>query len=320
MDRLDQLRVFLRVAERASFSAVARELGLQQPAVSKAIGALEESLGVRLVNRNTRSVALTEAGRDYYERARAAVVALDEADAAVRHGPGALSGVLRVAAPVPFGLAHIVPLVVSFSQAHPRLSVHLMLDDLRVDLVAEGIDVAIRVGVVGADTLVARRLGESPILTVASPAYLAGRDVPRDPSDLERHECLIYSNQNAFAVWAFRGRGGGAMPVRVSGRLWMSSLLGLKTAALAGAGIARLPRWMVEDEIAQGTLTAVLAEFAQEPMPIHAVFPMRQVATKARVFADHVKDAFERHPLFGMRQDEPRVVAAVTPDRKARTA
>jgi DNA-binding transcriptional LysR family regulator len=313
MDRLDQLRVFLRVAERASFSAVARELGLQQPAVSKAIGALEESLGVRLVNRNTRSVALTEAGRDYYDRTRAALAALDEADAAVRHGPGALSGVLRVAAPVPFGLAHVVPLVVSFSQEHPRLNVHLMLDDLRVDLVAEGIDIAIRVGAVGADTLVARRLGDSPILTVAAPRYLGTRDVPRDPSDLERHECLIYSNQHAFAVWGYRGRSGAATTVRVGGRLWMSSLLGLKTAAVAAAGIARLPRWMVEPELERGELVEILAEFAQEPMPIHAVFPMRQVSAKARAFADHVKAAYERHPLFGARLDVPAPVAPPVP-------
>lgn len=290
MDKLTQLRTFVRLAERSSFSAVARDFQITQPAVSKTISALEQDLGVRLVNRSTRSVSLTEAGRSYYEKCRQILADLDEADAALSEDKRVVAGTLNIAAPVPFGLMFISPRVVRFKAAHPDLAVNLMLDDRPADLVEQNIDVAIRLGHLATPGLAARKLGESPVLLVASPAYLAFAGTPSKPAQLAAHNCLVYSNQQRPLEWRFRSSHGQTQ-VTVSSNYQSNNLLALKDAAVAGTGIARLPLWMVDAEIKSGLLRTVLDSTHLPPFAIHAVFPsVRKIPTKVTRFVDFVQE------------------------------
>ncbi|HEY0635786.1 MAG TPA: LysR family transcriptional regulator [Gammaproteobacteria bacterium] len=285
MDRLLQLHTFTRVAERGSFSAAARDLQVTQSAVSKAVTALEQTLGVRLLNRTTRSVSLTEAGRTYYERCRRILADLAEADAAAAGLHVHITGAIKIAAPVPFGLTFISPRVARFHLLHPGLALELELDDRPVDLVQEGVDVAIRLGHLKAPGLVARKLGDSRFVAVASAAYLAAHGTPTRPEELQAHRCLAYSNDSDR--WAFKSRSGANRAVNVKGLYRSNNLLVLKDAAMAGAGIARVPRWMVDAEIKAGLLRIVLEEYGLPSFAIHAVFPSaRQIPAKVRTFVD----------------------------------
>lgn len=298
MDKLTQLRCFVRVAERASFSAVARELGVTQSAVSRAVSALEQSLATRLVSRSTRSVSLTEAGRRYYERCRKILAELDEADAAVGELGEKITGTLNVAAPVPFGLMFISPLTIRFRQLHPELAISLDLNDQPSKLVEQNLDVAIRLGHLQTPGIVARKLGDSPFVAVAAPDYLARHPAPASPLELSTHECLLYANQAAPGEWPFKTPAG-QTTVTVSGRYRCNNLLALKEAALSGLGIARLPRWMVETEIASGSLGRVLGDATLPAFAIHAVFPsVRQIPAKVSLFVDFLASELGENPCF----------------------
>jgi DNA-binding transcriptional LysR family regulator len=297
MDRLTQLRTFVRVAERGSFSAAACDLQVTQSTVSKAITALEQSLGVRLVNRSTRSVSLNETGSAYYQQCRRILSELDEADAAVARLQGHISGTLKIAAPVPFGLTFISPRVARFHALHPGLQVELDMDDRALSLVEENIDVAIRLGDPGTPGLVARRLGESCFVAVASPAYLAARGVPVRPKDLSGHNCLAYTYQSD--CWEWRTGRGMSRAVSVDGNYRSNNLLALKDAALAGIGIARLPHWMVDAEIKSGALRRILGEYHLPSFGIHAVFPSaRQIPAKVRAFVEFMREELRTVSYF----------------------
>lgn len=302
MDKLMHLRVFVRLAERRSFSAVGRDLRVTQSAVSKAVTALERALGTRLVNRSTRSVSLTEAGGRYYERCRQILADLDEADAAVGDSSLGTSGSLKIAAPVPFGLMFVAPRVARFQARHSALKIDLDLNDRPLNLVEESIDVAIRLGHLTSPGLVARKLGDSPFVAVASPAYLALRGTPRNPKDLTTHNCLAYTHQASPKVWTFDGD---AAPrsVAVTGSYQSNNLLALKDAAIAGIGIARLPLWMADAEIKAGSLRVVLENFRLPAFGIHAVFPSAsRIPAKVKLFVDFMQDELSSVPYFlGMR-------------------
>jgi DNA-binding transcriptional LysR family regulator len=305
MDKLTQLRTFIRVAERASFSAVARDMAVTQSAISKAINALEADLGVRLVSRSTRSVSLTEAGRRYYEQCRQILADLDEADASLKEARSGISGSLHVAAPVPFGMMFISPRVIRFREMHPQLSIQLDLNDQPTNLVEQNIDVAIRLGHLKTAGLVARKLGESPFLAVASPTYLASRGTPRHPQDLVAHHCLAYTNEDQPLEWSF---GGKAISQRVSitSNYRSNNLLALKDAAVAGLGVARLPLWMVDSEIKSGLLRPVLAEATTPTYGIHAVFPSaRQIPAKVRLFVEFMQRELGAISYFLHPQEKP---------------
>ncbi len=289
LDRLTRIEVFVRVAERGGFSAAARDLGLSQSAVSKAVTALEQGLGVRLVQRSSRAVALTEAGQTYYRHCRTVLAELERAEAAVAGVHGELRGTLRIAAPVPFGLAFISSRAARFQALHPGLAVTLELDDRLVDLIEEKIDIAIRIGAVGGEGLAARRLGDSPLLTVAAPAYLARRGCPVTPEQLRDHDGLLYCPTPGDPAWGFQPASAAA-PVWVPARYRSNNLLALKDAALTGLGVARLPAWMVAAEIEAGTLTALLDDYPPPPLTIYAVFPSaRRIPARARLFADFIQ-------------------------------
>lgn len=298
MDKLTQIRVFVRIAERASFSAVARDLQIAQPTVSKAITALERALGVRLVSRNTRSVSLTEAGRCYHERCRQIISDLEEAEAAIGDLGSGATGTLNIAAPVPFGLMFISPRVVRFKGIHPSLTINLDLNDQSLNLVEQNIDVAIRLGHLNTPGLVARKLGESPFIAVASPIYLSSRGMPETPEDMADHNCIAYTHQDNPAEWTFAD-GADLRSITVTGDYRSNNLLAVKDAALAGIGIARLPLWMVDTEIKAGALRPVLGTVRLPAFGIHAVFPSaRQIPVKVKRFVEFMQDELSAVSYF----------------------
>lgn len=305
MDKLTQIRAFVRVAERASFSAVARDLQVTQSAVSKAISALEKNLGVRLVSRSTRSVSLTEAGRRYYERCRQILSDLDEADTAVSDLNSGTMGTLSIAAPVPFGLIFISPRVVRFKEINPTLAINLDLNDQPLNLVEQNIDVAIRLGHLNTPGLVARKLGNSPFVAVASPAYLSTRGTPDTPEKLITHNCLVYSYQGKPLEWTFESSAG-SRSIAVTSNYRSNNLLALKDAAIAGTGIARLPLWMVDSEIKSGLLRPVLDHVQLPAFGIHAVFPSaRQIPAKVSLFVDFIQRELSSISYFLGAQRKP---------------
>lgn len=284
--------------ERASFSAVARDLEVTQSAVSRAISALEKNLGVRLVSRSTRSVSLTEAGQQYYVRCRQILSDINEADSAVGELNSGASGSLSVAAPVPFDLMFISPRLVRFKVLNPGLSINIDLNDLPQNLVEQNIDVAIRLGHLTTPGLVARKLGNSPIVTVAAPSYLAVHGTPNSANHLDSHPCLVYAYQVNPTEWHYVTNGV-AHTVTVNSQYKSNNLLALKDATLAGLGIARLPLWMVDAEIKSGMLNTVLNESLIPPLGIHAVFPSaRQIPAKVRTFVEFMQNELSAIPYF----------------------
>ena len=298
MDKLMQIRAFIRLAERTSFSAVARDFKVTQSAISKAITALEQTLGARLVSRSTRSVALTEAGRAYYERCRLIVADLDEADAAVADLNVLSMGTLNIAAPVPFGLMFISPRVARFKMLNPGIQINFDLNDQHLNLVEGNIDVAIRLGYLKMQGFAARKLGVSPVMIVASPEYLAARGTPESPQEISTHNCIVYRNQDNPLEWTF-GNHVAPLSILVSSNYCSNNLLALRDAALAGVGLARLPLWMVEPEIKAGLLKPVLGNVELPGFDIHAVFPSsRQIPAKVRLFVEFIKSELSTVGFF----------------------
>lgn len=295
MDRIAATHAFLRAVETGSFSRVATEQGTTQPTISKQIAALEAHLGVQLLTRSTRALSLTEEGRRYYEAGLEALEALEAAEAAARGG-GVAEGRLRVGCPVGFGQAVLVPLLPELLARHPALDVELVMSDAFLDPVEHGIDVVIRIGVLGDSALKARRIGTTRRVAVASPAYLADRGEPGCPADLRGHDCLVYTRLATGAEWPFR-EGGRTQLVAVSGRVRADSSAAMRAAVVAGLGVALVPSWLVADDLEAGRLRRVLGAHDPEPLPMHALSPRRRHApAKVSAFVDHVARAFGEDP------------------------
>lgn len=286
MDRLQSMAVFARVAEQGSFSAAARQLGLSKSAVSKHVAALEERLGVRLLNRTTRRLALTEVGAVYRDYCAKLVQDAEEADLAATWHSDEPRGRLRVSAPMSFGILHLGPILPEFLARHPALQVELILDDRVVDLLEEGVDVAVRIGRLADSSLIARRFATARSVCVASAAYLARAGTPQRPDDLARHNCLRYSYLRQPDDWTF-SRDGEPVTVRVGGNLQANNGDVLRAAARSGLGIVCLPDFIIGDDLEGGTLVRLLADWAAPDIPIHAVFPsQRHLSAKLRSFVD----------------------------------
>jgi DNA-binding transcriptional LysR family regulator len=284
MDRLREMELFVRIVESGSFSAAARDLKLGQPAISKTIAALEERLGVRLLVRSTRQLAPTEAGAAFYERALRAIAEANEAEAAARGAGAGLEGRLRVCAPVTFARLHLVPKLGAFLNAHPKLWLELVMDDRLIDLVAENIDAALRLGTLTDSSLRARKLAQVERYVVASPAYLARRGVPSNPTDLLEHDGIIYGQNSGGQEWLFR-RGTSETSVRLRTRLTLSAAEGVREAVLAGLGFAITSLWMFAPELASGAVVPVLKEWTLPPMDLWVIYPSGKLtSTKARAF------------------------------------
>lgn len=289
MDRLQAMTTFVRVVETGSFSGAARQLGVGQPAVSKTIAQLEERLQVRLLVRSTHALAPTDSGLRFYERARHALQEVDEAELEARGAGAGLSGRLRVCAATTFARLTIVPRLPVFLARHPSLDIDVILDDRVIDLVSEGIDIALRLGTLADSTAVARKIARGTRSVVATPAYLARAGMPKLPADLIHHHAVVYSQLGDS--WAFR-RGDTNVSVAVRGRLRVSAAEGIRAAVLADMGLAVASDWMFGPELESGAVLRVLPEWTLPPIDLWAVFPTGRLASaKARAFAEFVEGA-----------------------------
>jgi DNA-binding transcriptional LysR family regulator len=289
MDRLAALEIFVRVVDTGSFSAVARSQRIGQPAVSKAVVQLEEWLGVGLLLRSTRSVVPTEAGRVFYERAKRTIEEADEAVTAARGTASSLSGKLRVSASVCFGRLHIIPHLSPFLAEHPDLEIELVLDDRHVDLVNEGIDVALRMGAMPDSNMTARRIAEGRRVVVATPAYLQRHGTPMSPDELSRHQAIIYSGPGGWASWTFR-KADAEVSVVLQGRLKVTAAEGVREAVNCDMGLAVASQWNFAPELKSGKVVAMLEDWELPRTNLSAVYPTGRLAsTKARAFASFVE-------------------------------
>ncbi len=289
-DRYDDLACFVKVAEVGSIAHAAPALGRSPSQVSRTLTRLEDRLGVRLLHRTTRRLTLTEEGRALFERARTSLAELDEAEAAVGHVQGTPRGRLRVSLPVLFGHRFVAPLAARFAAENPRVTVDLAFDDRKVDLVDEGFDLAVRVGVDDDPTLTARRLGSTQVLTVASPDYLCGTAPIAHPRDLAAHEVLLLSSEVAGASWRFKGPDDEVDVALTPTRFAANSGFALREAALLGLGVARLPDFMVGEDVASGALVRLLTPW-ERTLTVAAVYPPgRHLAPKVRRFVDFLGD------------------------------
>jgi DNA-binding transcriptional LysR family regulator len=310
MDRLYQMRLYTRVVETGSFSAVARELGTIQPTVSKQLTALEDHLGVRLLNRTTRQLSPTEAGRKYYERCKRILDEISDLEGSLSDLQTRPTGLLRVHAAVAFGQLYMLPLMFRFRRLYPGLAIDLMLSDRYVDLIQEGVDVALRFGELRDSQLVARRVGGSNRVCVASPAYLRARGTPRSPGELFSHNCITY-NYLFSNEWEFEGPQG-PTTVRVGGDFRANSALTIRAAALEGIGIANMPAMFVQEDIDKGGLVQVLGEYGPPAVDVHAIYPSgRFLSQKVRTFLDFVVDEFADIPALQVSTRKPKRVPRI---------
>lgn len=293
MDRLAALEAFAKVAETQSFSEAARRLRSSKSAVSRHVAALEASLGARLFHRTTRSLTLTEAGRDYFARASRILADLDEADASVTQLQAAPRGRLRVNAPMSFGFLHLAPALGDFLARYPEVELDVNLTDRFVDLVDEGVDVAVRIGSLTDSSLVARRLAGIRRVLCASPDYIARRGVPQTPDDLKDHDCLSNTNITITREWRFVHPDGTPWPVEVKGRMSANSGDMLRVAALRGHGFVHLPTFIVGEDLKAGTLVSVLDPYIAQDLTLNAVYPTaRHLSPKVRAFVDFLAERF----------------------------
>jgi DNA-binding transcriptional LysR family regulator len=292
MDRLTAMETFVYVVESGSFSAAARLLNVGQPAVSKSVAQLEERLAVRLLLRSTRGLTPTEAGQAFYERAKRAIEEADEAEVAARGSAGALSGRLRISAALTFARLHIVPRLPAFLDRHPELNVDIVLDDENIDLLEGGIDVALRMGVLGDSNMTARKIGHSRRCVVGTPAWFAKAGEPRIPADLLSHQAIVYEQGGGGSAWSFK-RGSTETSIAVTGRVRVNAAEGVRAAVLANMGVAIASEWMFAPEIASGAVKQVLADWELPGVDLWAVFPSgRMVSAKARAFVAWVEEMF----------------------------
>lgn len=288
-DRFTSMQLFIRVARGGSFSTAAREMGMTQPTVSRVVAALEKQVGVALLTRSTRAVTLTEAGADYLARCEAILAAIDEADHAAR-GTGELRGTLRIATSPIFASKTVMPRLARFSDRHPNLRIEFVLDDARQDLIGDSVDVAVRIGALGDNNVVARRIGTIHRVLVAAPAYLSRARMPRTPADLVDHTLIIGPAGRSSEGWSFRS-GVRTASVRVHGRFIVNSTEAATAAAIAGLGILSTGQRSVQVELQTGGLIQVLPKWELGSSDINVILPAGRAAkASARAFADFIAE------------------------------
>ena len=294
---LARLRAFVQVFEAGGFSAAARAHGRSKALLSKYVTDLEDALGVRLMNRTTRTLSLTEAGEAYYREVSQILAHLDDLDASIAHQTAEPRGLLRVSAPRNFGELTLAPALFAFLAANPDVSLDLRLEDRFVDLVDEGIDVALRISALPDSALIARKIADMRILVCASPAVIAEHGAPAHPDALRSLPCIIDTNLANHANWRFSGRGE-TLSVHVEGRVRVNSPASAAEAAVAGLGFAMLPAYLAEPQIEEQKLVPVLQSFMPPAPGLHAVYAHRRhLAGKVRALIDHLVIWFDTHPV-----------------------
>jgi DNA-binding transcriptional LysR family regulator len=295
MDTHAAMHTFAKVVELGSFAAAAARLELAPSAVTKQVAFLERKYGVRLLNRTTRKLSLTDAGRAFYERIRPLLAELEELELALQADIQRPSGKLRISAPFSFGILHLGPAVAEFMRLYPEVAVDLELSDRRVDLVEEGFDLAVRIGPMGDSTLVARQLAEIKIIVCAAPSYLAEHGTPQHPDDLKQHSCLNYTYSSSGNVWDFV-KDGQTHLVSVAGTFRANNGDVIRTAALAGHGLIMQPDFIIGADLAAGRLVPVLPEYNVPSIGLYAVYPHRRfLSAKVRSFVEHLEQRFKAY-------------------------
>ncbi|MBY3069408.1 LysR family transcriptional regulator [Rhizobium leguminosarum bv. viciae] len=293
---LNDILIFMAVVDAGSFIAGGQAVGLSRSAAGKAVIRLEDRLGVRLLNRTTRTLSLTEEGRMFYERGLRILVSVDEAEASVAGQDSTPRGVLRLTVDDAFGRLVVLPLLEKYLRAWPDIQVEVSFTDRLADIVEEGFDLAIRIGATATDTrLVSRVIATYKARLCASPSYLAERGEPRDVDDLAVHDCLISAGRNQRQGWRFRGEGGSWIKARGRSRLRLDSGEAIRDAALAGLGIALLPDFLVTDDLAAGRLRQILADFETDDAKIVTLYPdKRLLEPRVRRFIDLIVEELGR--------------------------
>lgn len=296
-DMLSLFQTFVRVVEAGSFTAVAIERNTSQPTISRQIAALEDHLGCLLFQRTTRSLTMTDDGRVFYEHARRTIEAAAEAESMVGRRKGKPSGKLRIAASVVFGRLHVIPRLPRFMARYPDIEIDLIMNDGFSDLVEEGIDLSIRVGLVTDNGLIARRIGTTRRAVVATPDYIARRGMPATPYDLRHHDCIVYSRLATGEHWSFGGPGG-PIVIPIKGRFHVNNTEGVRAAVLEGLGLGYVPVWhFIDGEIESGRLVVLLRDFEPPPQPISAVYASRRfLPLKVRTAIDFFASEFALEP------------------------
>ena len=318
-DVVHGMLVFSKVVQAGSLSAAARELGVSTAVVSRTLAALETRLGVRLVNRTTRSLHLTDEGASYYETSQRILAEIDEADAAVTSRRIEPQGVLKVALPASFGHQHIAPLVPRFAQRYPKVELALSLSDRSINLIEEGFDLAVRIAELKDSSLAARKLAPNRRVVCASPAYLREHGEPKTPQDLTKHNCLVASWEHGFAMaWEYKSPVGKRGTVRVTGRYACDNWEVLRDWAVAGLGVALKSTWDVRRQLEEGTLVPLLPgyDFGTD-VAIYAVYPHRRhLPAKTRAFIDFLAESFGPEPYW----DKPAAGAGSASQLRRRVA
>ena len=300
MDKLDAMQIFVRVAEKGSFSSVARERGIGQPAISKQISALEDELGAELVRRTSRSIALTEAGRDFYESALHILDEVENATSRIGRGQTAPKGLIRVTVPPTFARLHMVSKLPAFFAAYPDMAVELAASESPTTTIEDGFDLAIHSGDLPDSTLVARRFAQTMIILVATPQYLTRHGAPQSVDDLRRFRSVVFVERGSVQPWSF-GTGQAAKHIVPAGIFRTSDIEQMRMGVLEHLGIAQAPAWLFAAELREGTVIRLLTAH-ERTVPILAVRPAsRRLSTKVRVFIEHLEKTFALCSQFNPR-------------------
>lgn len=306
MDKLEAMRMFVRVVESGSFSQAARDLEVGQPTVSKGLAALEAQLGTQLIARNSRTLAVTPAGQDYYEAALRIFQELDAVEEKLHEGQAHPSGLVRVTLPPAFGRMYVIPRLPAFRERYPDVAVDMEVSGRHVDLIEEGIDVALRIGHLSDSALVARRIGDMRMLMLASSAYLARHGTPRTLDDLRTHQRVAYVHQGTVVGWDVQVDG---RPVTLDGggAFRTNDAEHVRGAVLAGLGIAHHASWLFTDVLASGEVVRILDEHAPSPLPINAVTAAgRRMPSRVRQFIEFLAKICAEEPALSLAAPEAR--------------
>ena len=298
MDKLNSIQVFLQVARLGSFSAAAQHLGISKAMASKHVSHLEDELDVRLINRTTRHLKLTEAGLLYRDRVSRILEDLEETETSVARSSTEPSGTLRIMAPVSFGSFHLTRAIADYRRQFPGVKVDLIFTGKTPDLVGEGLDLAIRTGALKDSSQIARKLSQSRLVVCGSPEYLSEAGVPEVPADLLKFNCLVFSPRSPLGAWPFTVNAE-LSTVRVNGNIKANAGEALRIAAIKGCGLIQLPTYMIGRDIGAGRLRPVLESFEPPPLDIHAVYLHRQHLTaKVSTFVDFLHDLYQPVPYW----------------------
>jgi len=299
MDKLTSMLVFTKVAKAGSFASAAKELGLSRAMATKHVMQLENGLGIRLLNRTTRNLSLTEVGMVYLERCLQILDEMEEMEIAVTRLQTEPRGTLKVNATPFFGAYHLAPAIAAYMEAFPDVNVELVLQAGYIDLIEEGFDLAIHLDEMRDSSLIARKLGSSQRIVCGSPGYFKRHGIPKTPDDLRRHNCLINSSLPPRDQWQFSIPGGETTVVKVTGNMEANVADALRMAAISGLGLVLLPTYMVGQDIRKGRLNPVLTDYVPAALEIHAVYPHRKhLSAKVRTFVDFLSERFHPKPYW----------------------